>query len=423
MNKSASIAPAKKGSGASVNAPKETKKEKVTVFRKKRLNEVFLFITSKCNSKCKTCFYHEFLNSNQDMTFEQIKHISETSPDFRKLWLSGGEPFLRDELADIIKLFYDNNHIKEINLPTNGLSTERIIEKTGQILEQCPEMKVHLNFSLDGLGKTHDKIRGVPGNFKKTIRSMELVKEKYGDNPNLFINVATVITPEGYHEAFDLGVYLLIKELISTQYFEIIRGDTKDPNVKNLTIEEVRELRKKVYPLVAEHAKILFKHFKGAKRKLAEVYYLGFVRFLNNIQDSNFLGPKDWGMKCTAGETTIVFDHNGDFRACEMRDPIGNMRDYDYDMQKALFSDKMKQEIDAIGGGKKANCWCTHGCWITSSLIFSPTSLLFRLPWAYHKAKGDLVENFTLPDIDIEAIENYEVEKESPVLKEAEIAK
>ena len=385
----------------------EEQKQSFKVFRKKKLNEVFLFITSSCNSKCKTCFYHEFLNSNQDMTFEQIKHISETAPEFRKLWLSGGEPFLRNELAEIIKLFYDNNHIKEINLPTNGLSTERIVEKTGQILEQCPGMKVHLNFSIDGLGKTHDIIRGVPGNFKKTIHTMELVKEKYGNNPDLLINVATVITPEGYHQAFDLGVYLLKKELISTQYFEIIRGDTKDPDVKNLTPEEIRELRRKVYPLVAEHAKILFKHFKGVKRKIAETYYLGFVRFLNNIQDANFNGPQDWKMRCTAGETTIVFDHNGDFRSCEMRPAIGNMKDYNYDLNKALHSDTMKKEVDEIGGGKKANCWCTHGCWITSSLIFSPTSMLFRLPWAYHKAKGDLIDDFKLPDIDIDAIENY----------------
>jgi hypothetical protein len=33
--------------------------------------------------------------------------------------------------------------------------------------------------------------------------------------------------------------------------------------------------------------------------------------------------------------------------------------------------------------------------------------MLFRLPWAYHKAKGDLIDDFKLPDIDIDAIENY----------------
>jgi len=354
----------------------EKRKHNYKIFRKKKLNEVFLFITSRCNSKCKTCFYHDFLNSNQDMTFEQIKKMSETAPQFNKLWLSGGEPFMRDELVEIIKLFYDNNKIKEISLPTNGLLTERIVEKTGQILEQCPGMRILLNFSLDGIGATHDKIRGVPGNFKKTIRSMELIKEKYSNNTDLIVNVATVITPEGYHEAF---------------------------------------LRKKVYPLIAEQANRLFKHFKGAKREIAKKYFLGYVRFINKIQDANLQGPHHWGMKCTAGETTFVLDHNGDFRSCEMREPIGNMKDYDFDLSKALYGEQMKKEIEEIGGGKKANCWCTHGCWITSSIKFSPYTMLFRIPWAYHKAKGDLVEDFQLPDIDIEAIENYTVEKETVV--------
>ncbi len=383
------------------------RKHNYTIFRKKKLNEVFLFVTSRCNSKCTTCFYHDFLNSNQDMTFEEIKRMSETAPQFNKLWLSGGEPFMRDELVEIIKLFYDNNKIKEINLPTNGLLTERIVEWTGKILEQCPDMRVLLNFSLDGIGATHDKIRGVPGNFKKTIRTMELIKEKYPNNSDLIVNVATVITPLGYEQAFDLGVYLLKKELIATQFFEIVRGDPLDPNTKNLTDEQVRELRKKVYPLVAEQANRLFKDFKGAKKTIAKKYFLGYFRFINNIQDANMEVPQHWGMRCTAGETTFVLDHNGDFRSCEMREPIGNMKDYDFNLSKAAFGDRMKQEIDEIGGGNKANCWCTHGCWITSSIKFSPYTILFRIPWAYHKAKGDLVKNFQLPDVDFEAIENY----------------
>ena len=383
------------------------RKHNYTVFRKKKLNEVFLFVTSRCNSKCTTCFYHDFLNSNQDMTFDEIKRMSETAPQFNKLWLSGGEPFMRDELVEIIKLFYDNNKIKEISLPTNGLLTDRIVEWTGRILDQCPDMRILLNFSLDGIGATHDKIRGVPGNFKKTIRSMELIKEKYPNNSDLIVNVATIITPLGYNQAFDLGAYLLKKDLIATQFFEVVRGNPLDPDTKDITNEQVRALRKKVYPLIAEQSNRLFKHFKGTKKSIAKKYFLGYVRFINNIQDANLNGLKHWGMKCTAGETTFVLDHNGDFRSCEMREPIGNMKDYDFNLSEAAFGDRMKQEIDEIGGGKKADCWCTHGCWITSSIKFNPYAILFRIPWAYHKAKGDLVENFQLPDIDIEAIENY----------------
>jgi sulfatase maturation enzyme AslB (radical SAM superfamily) len=89
-------------------------------------------------------------------------------------------------------------------------------------LDECPELSIHFNFSFDGLGKTHDRIRGMRGNFKKTIASMELIKQKYGGNTRLLQNVATVVTPDALHEMFDLGVYLLRKDLVSTRFFEVV---------------------------------------------------------------------------------------------------------------------------------------------------------------------------------------------------------
>jgi len=139
------------------------------LIRMKRLEGVFLFITSQCNSKCSTCFYHDKLNSGDDMTYDEIRRISETSPNFEKLWLSGGEPFLRKELVEIVKLFYNNNRVRVINLPTNGLLGEKIVSQTERLLAECPELTVHLNFSLDGLadwgmactaGKSHPECSG-----------------------------------------------------------------------------------------------------------------------------------------------------------------------------------------------------------------------------------------------------------------------
>jgi MoaA/NifB/PqqE/SkfB family radical SAM enzyme len=378
------------------------------LIRKEKLEAFFLFVTSRCNSNCRTCFYHDELNSNQDLSFEEMKKMSETSPKFDKLWLSGGEPFLRDDLVDIIKLFHINNGAKVINLPTNGLLTKKIDEGVGRLLTECPELSIHLNFSVDGLGKTHDNIRGVPGNFGKTITTMELIKDKYGENPNLIQNVATVVTPEALDEMFDLGVYLLTKDLVSTQFFEVVRGDPKDPTTKNLTVNQIEDLRKKVFPLIEEQADRLFKDFKGPKKSLAKTYFLGFVRFVNGLQDENYFEPKNWGMKCTAGTTTIVVDHNGSFRSCEIRPAIGKLQEFDFNINKALHSDLMKKEVDEIGGGSNANCWCTHGCWIMSSLKFNPRALLFRIPWAKYKAKGDRIKNFVLPDIELEKIENYQ---------------
>src|SRR5215475_7952629 len=94
--------------------------------RTRRFRSLFLFVTSRCNSLCRTCFYFDKLNSRDDLTFDQLKTISETAPPFEKLWLSGGEPFLREEPPEIVAMFANNNRIANVNLPTNGLLPEKI---------------------------------------------------------------------------------------------------------------------------------------------------------------------------------------------------------------------------------------------------------------------------------------------------------
>ncbi|MCK5861655.1 MAG: 4Fe-4S cluster-binding domain-containing protein, partial [Candidatus Hydrogenedentes bacterium] len=130
------------------------------LIRRKKLESVFLFITSKCQSHCRTCFNYANLNRDDDLTFQQLRLISETAGPFDKLWLSGGEPYLRKDMVEIIALFHENNGVKTINLPSNGLAKENIVRMTGELVERCPKLTIHLNFSMDGLGKTHDNIRG-----------------------------------------------------------------------------------------------------------------------------------------------------------------------------------------------------------------------------------------------------------------------
>ena len=63
------------------------------------LDSIFLFTTGKCNQKCAMCFYaNDMAKKEKDLSFEQIKKLSETAGPFNKLWLSGGEPTLREEL-------------------------------------------------------------------------------------------------------------------------------------------------------------------------------------------------------------------------------------------------------------------------------------------------------------------------------------
>ena len=93
--------------------------------RGRRLGTVIFFVTSRCNAKCETCFYHEELNRPGDMTFEQIERVSRTMPPITDLWLSGGEPTLRQDVDEIIRLFVENNGVRRVIVPTNGLLKSR----------------------------------------------------------------------------------------------------------------------------------------------------------------------------------------------------------------------------------------------------------------------------------------------------------
>ena len=151
-----------------------------------------------------------------DLTFDQIRPISESAPPFRKLWLSGGEPTLREELGEIVGLFSRNNGIRNVNLPTNGLLPDKVFRAVDRMLEVAPQAAIDLNFSLDGLANTHDAIRGVPNNFERTIATLAEAERRYKGNRRVRRNVVTVITRENYDEIVRLGARratLVLREL------------------------------------------------------------------------------------------------------------------------------------------------------------------------------------------------------------------
>src|SRR5262249_30636878 len=127
--------------------------------REKRLGTVILFVTSRCNSLCQTCFYHAELNQPGDMTFNQIEKISRAMPAITDLWLSGGEPTLRQDVSEIIDTFIANNGIRRLIIPTNGLVKERVYQIVERALGSHHYLDLYLNIALDGYGETHDRVR------------------------------------------------------------------------------------------------------------------------------------------------------------------------------------------------------------------------------------------------------------------------
>jgi hypothetical protein len=175
---------------------------------------------------------------------------------------------------------------------------------------------------------------------------------------------------------------------LTTHVIEAARGATREDGVKVVTEKSLCEIQDKVTPYMFGYANRVAEGIdSGIGKKITRFFYVGLMRTLYKIRATNIDKPTSWKMDCTAGETTMVLDYDGRFRACELRPPLGKIQDYDCDVQKIVASDVWKKEIKDIGHGHTANCWCTHGCWIMSSLNFNPCKMISYLFKSHKEAK------------------------------------
>ncbi|PYS90330.1 MAG: hypothetical protein DMF64_15250 [Acidobacteria bacterium] len=351
--------------------------------RESRLGTLILFVTSRCNAKCETCFYWQELNQPGDMTFAQIERVAHTMPPITDLWLSGGEPTLRRDLVEIIDLFVRHNGVRRVIIPTNALIKTHVCEVVERALSRNPQLDLYLNIALDGYGETHDRIRGVPGNWTKTldcIRALYPLKEKFTDRFRL--NVNTVVCAENYAAIDQLADYLWHNCQLDGQYFNIIRGETKaGATIKQVPPEVLPQMYARVSALTKRYGERMFAADDAATRFVKNVAYVGAITTHYRTQLANFAGPSAWPFPCTAGETTAVIDYNGDVRACELREKFATLADYDYDFAALWAAAARQTELKAIDGGRA--CWCTHVCFIHDSMRHSRRALLYELPKNY----------------------------------------
>ncbi len=351
--------------------------------REKRLGTVIFFITSRCNARCETCFYHEELNRPGDLSFAQIEKVSQTMPPITDLWLSGGEPTLRHDASDIIDMFVRNNGVRRVIIPTNGLIKARVYEIVDRALARHPGLDLYLNIALDGYGQTHDRIRGVPGNWGKTldcIRSLYPLKAAHTDRFRL--NVNTVVCAENYREVERLASFLWENFKLDGHYFNIVRGEPKvGEAIKRVPPEILPEMYARISALTARYGNRMFAADDIATRFVKNIAYTGAITTHYRTQLANFASSEAWPFPCTAGETTAVIDYNGDVRACELREKFATLSQYDYDFSALWAAEERGRELGAINGG--AACWCTHVCFIHDSMRHSRRALLWELPKNY----------------------------------------
>ncbi len=126
-------------------------------------------VTFTCNARCMMCDSWR-KESHGDLTLAEIEAIFRQLPRMDAVRLTGGEPFVRRDLVDIARAATVSLEPTLLHVTTNGFLTDRIVD----FCERRPKtVPLNLLVSIDGVGETHDHIRGHKGAFRTAMRTVE----------------------------------------------------------------------------------------------------------------------------------------------------------------------------------------------------------------------------------------------------------
>ena len=176
-------------------------------------------LTFRCNARCSMCDSWK-KQGHHDLTLTEIQNIYEQLPPLDAVRLTGGEPFLRTDLPQIVAMAQSFLKPQLIHITTNGFLTQKIIEFCQNRTHTIP---LHLLISLDGRDSFHDSIRGVPGAFQRVMKTLiTIVQQAKEWNVIPAIN-QTILDESGfeaYHELNQLIQPLGIAHQVVVAYAE-----------------------------------------------------------------------------------------------------------------------------------------------------------------------------------------------------------
>lgn len=330
-----------------------------------------ILITSVCDMRCTHCFFTEELDDKErkkyQMTTEQLVRISETlGGKLPVLIIAGGEPFTRKDLPEVVKAFHKNNQLESVYLMSNGGIQQRIIPDVSRILEECPGLNVTVALGIDGLKEEHEKIRGKVGSWDKAVGTARMLQDIQRSNNHLDVQTCTCFMNSNQDRIFDWYDFLrydLKPDKINVNY---IRPPSKDAKELDIDLSRYRKLA----AMIDEDSQkgVISNHYKGKGgyfKAAIDVYMHELIAKTEIEQKAQ--------LRCFAGTTGGVIYDEGTVSSCENLDPIGNLRDYNWDFQALWHSPELNARRKEIKNG----CFCTHesNCYYPS-LPFNPKHLI-----------------------------------------------
>ncbi len=307
-------------------------------------------VTYTCNARCIMCDSWK-MNGKEDLTIPEIENTFKQLPKLDVVRLTGGEPFVRKDIAEIYKLSEEYLSPKFYQITTNGFLTRRIVN----FLESRPrKKKLYLLISLDGTEKVHNYIRGKETAYENVIETLKELSKRHSElNVSLSIN-QTIVNKSGVSEYRKLR---RITSKLKVQHQVVFAYET------SATYSLDREIE------IEQNSSDSYKTFGDFQRRDLESFFEMLekdtknMNFLNRVSKSYYIkGLKNRLLsngrtpnpRCVALTKHLRIFPNGDIPTCQFNSKIaGNLRQNSF--REIWFGQAARQQRDWVY--KCPGCW------------------------------------------------------------------
>lgn len=306
------------------------------------MREATLAVTYRCNARCSMCnIWKE--TSHNEIAPSDFGKLPKT---LRTINITGGEPFIRNDLVDIVRVISSNSPRARIVFSTNGFLTEKIVKAMTEIREFHPNIGVGV--SIDGMEETHDEIRGVPGIFQKAMSTIGQLKE----NGISDLRLGMTIVPTNISEVpqvFQLSKDISVEFTTTTAHNSEIYFKKTD----NVRPEGSTECIRVIEGIVNSQLR------SRSVKDWFRAYHT------SGIFDSSI--RKDFISHCQAGMRYFFMAPNGDIYPCNVLDAkMGNI--LEVNNWNELFNEEMARRTESLVRSCRRDCWMVCN---TRSLIMA----------------------------------------------------
>jgi MoaA/NifB/PqqE/SkfB family radical SAM enzyme len=321
-------------------------------------------VTYSCPSRCATCDIWQ--KKVDDLSVDEYGRVFPTLERV-PVWvtISGGDQFVRGDLDEIVRLITTQIEPSIVNIPMNGVITERIFQLLPKIAHNTVGAQLVLNLSVDEIGEEHDRIRGAERNFEKLLLVAELIHDLKKTYPHVVLGVHTVISKLNVHRI----------PAIEREARAIFRPDSYIAEVAENRVE-LKTMDKDITPAPADFRRAI-DHLRNVIRENRSTHPV--ARLVESLRleyyelAARILEEKRQVIECYAGWASAHLAPDGHVWGCCVRaESVGNVREAGYDFRTVWFG----PQADAFRESVRAHeCACPLANASYTNLLLDAPSL------------------------------------------------